>query len=1113
MAFSIALWAAIATLAAETPPPVPIEDYGRFERTSRAVLSKDGRWLAYRIDKVDRSSALFVSPTEPSADPVETADERRFGPFADARDPVFANDSSRVLMVQDVDEVAREAMAASGEPVETGIVVLDLHDGQTHRFDQVAKAAFDDSGRFIFLQGYAAAEPAGRGADLTIVDLVDGAEVRFAAASEAAWSDAGSLLALTTATRADGRHGIQVYDAENASVHLLETGDAPFRGLSWREDSADLAVYRSTAAGTETPPLVDDHAILVWRDLDADHPSHFSLDRNHPGFAIDHRISHRTPITWSDTGESLAFGARPEFADEIATPGDAEDLPGVQIWHAADKRIYPRQAANQEADRARALLALWHLGDDRVVRLGSQLDATVEILEGWRTAIERLDEAYGWGARFGRPYHDLDAIDLDDGSRRRIAERVRFSWASATGRYLVWFDGEYQLFDLQTNRARPLTREIDAEFADQEYDYPTDLRPPYGYGGWLDDDKALFVHDRHDVWRITPQGRGERLTNGATDGFTYRVIDLDDEEVGIAPDEVFLSAWNQSTEARGFARIPRGRDRAIRLMTVDQLPSGFAKAEDADTFVLALEAANRSRDYFATDSDLEPLHRITSTNAFLEEYAWTHTELVDFTSDAGLDLQAAIAYPVDYDPTKRYPMIVYTYEQLSQTVHQFWVPDERRYYNPAVWTQRGYFVLMPDIVYRARDPGVSAIESVRPAIDAAIAGRSIDRDRVGLIGHSWGGYQAAYLATRTSLFAAVVSGAPLTDFVSFMGQIHWKPGVPEVTHWETGQARMAVPFWEDPQAHRRNSPLHGIEDLDTPLLMAHGNADGVVEFFQASVFYNFARRAAKDMVLLVYEDEDHGFTQKANQIDYHRRILEWFDHYLRDADAPSWITDGIAFRDHASEKRRVAGVPPPLELVQLSIGLGSTFSSIVEDRARIAAMLGSADDANTGSENGLELTGSNATLAFDDSAAIRLSFRTSGGLAGTPATSSLSVGEISVAVDQNDAARPSTTAANTAFDDVTGLTIAVDEADGAALARSLVGLGFKRTATNNGVRLELPMLAVELTFDASDGCGVTAVDLDRATNEPRGAARLGAATLVPSGESTATLVLPRRACR
>jgi dipeptidyl aminopeptidase/acylaminoacyl peptidase len=338
----------------------------------------------------------------------------------------------------------------------------------------------------------------------------------------------------------------------------------------------------------------------------------------------------------------------------------------------------------------------------------------------------------------------------------------------------------------------------------------------------------------------------------------------------------------------------------------DAYLSGLTKADSAATYFYREQAFDDPPDYFVAGADLAGARQVTDINPFIDEYAWGRSELVDFTSESGVPLQAALYYPAGYVEGTRVPMIVYTYEELSSGIHFFGTPRERDYYDFTTWTQNGYAVLQPDIVYRARDPGISALESVRAAVARVVEMGVADPEAVGLIGHSWGGYQATFIPTRTDIFAASVAGAPLTDFVSFMGAIHWNPGIAELDHWETGQARMEVPFWEDPDAHHRNSPIHRVQDLETPILMAFGDADGVVDWDQGTEFYNFARRAGKQMVLLVYEGEDHGFSGEANQIDYPRRILEWFGHYLKGEPAPKWITEGVGLAGLEEEQERLA---------------------------------------------------------------------------------------------------------------------------------------------------------------------------------------------------------------
>ncbi|MYI46111.1 MAG: prolyl oligopeptidase family serine peptidase, partial [Gemmatimonadetes bacterium] len=567
----------------------------------------------------------------------------------------------------------------------------------------------------------------------------------------------------------------------------------------------------------------------------------------------------------------------------------------------------------------RTLLAVWHLDEDRLVVIGSDLDASASLLHGWNLALESTDKPYPWGAMFGRPYRDYWTVDVETGERRLLFERVRYAWPSTGGEWMVSWDGSaYHSLNLETGERHDLTSGLDADFANSEYDTPTDVTPPRDFGpaDWLEDDDAVLLYDKHDIWRIEPDGSNPvRLTRGAESGVTHRLAGVlpDDDEPGIDPDSrLYLRLHDDATEERGYARLNRGWESAETLLMEDAWPLGLTRADSADVMMYQSQAFDDPTDLFVAGPDLAGAVQVTEINPFFSEVAWGRSELVDFVSEGGRELQFALLYPANHVPGTAMPTIVYTYEILTPRIHTFHVPNERDYYNYIAWTQNGYAVLLPDIVYTAREPGVSALESVRAAVAKAVEMGVTDPDAVGLIGHSWGGYQATYLPTRTDIFAASVAGAPLTDFVSFMGQIHWGPGIAEVDHWETGQARMEVPFWEDPEAHRRNSPIHEVHNMETPLLMAFGDDDGVVDWDQGTEFFNFARRAGKQMVLLVYEGEDHGFAQEANQKDYHRRILEWFGHYLKGEPAPAWITDGVPVEELEEEKKRVAkGVSQP----------------------------------------------------------------------------------------------------------------------------------------------------------------------------------------------------------
>jgi len=272
-------------------------------------------------------------------------------------------------------------------------------------------------------------------------------------------------------------------------------------------------------------------------------------------------------------------------------------------------------------------------------------------------------------------------------------------------------------------------------------------------------------------------------------------------------------------------------------------------------------------------------------------------------------MQGALAYPANYEPGRQYPMIVYIYEILSNSVHSYNTPSERSPYNLAVWNAEGYFVFRPDIVYRDRNPGLSAVECIVPAVEEVLKTGMIDRDRIGLVGHSWGAYQTTFVVTQTDLFAAGVAGAPLTDLVSMYLSIYWNSGGTDARIFEISQGRMEVPPWEALEEYMANSALFNITSMNSPLLVAFGTEDGAVDWHQGIELYNAARRAEKTFVMLVYEGENHSLRQEPNQLDYHRRINEWFDHYLKGEDAPKWILEGVSFLEREKELGAQGGGP------------------------------------------------------------------------------------------------------------------------------------------------------------------------------------------------------------
>ncbi len=390
---------------------------------------------------------------------------------------------------------------------------------------------------------------------------------------------------------------------------------------------------------------------------------------------------------------------------------------------------------------------------------------------------------------------------------------------------------------------------------------------------------------------------------------------LNPDEEAIDPSRpIYLSLFGLWTKKSGYGRLRPDATVPERLVWLEKSVQRLAKAKDADVYAYVAESFDDSPDVFIGGPELQSAKAVTHTNPFQDRYAWGREDLIEYKNDRGDRLQGAVYYPAGYEPGKRYPTIVYMYEKLSDGLHRYVSPDERSSYNVAAFTSLGYLVLQPDIVFRPRDPGLSVVDCVGNAVKKIVQMGLADPRKVGVVGHSWGGFDASFLATHSDMFAAAVAGAPITDLVSNYGNHHWSSGIAETDHIETGQQRMEVPLWEDLPAYIRNSAVFNAQNMKTPLLIEVGDADGTVFWHQGVELYNIARRAKKtNVILLNYAGEDHGLRKKPNQLDYHRRIVEWFGHYLKDEPASAWITSGVSYLQREQELKALKAKKPRQE--------------------------------------------------------------------------------------------------------------------------------------------------------------------------------------------------------
>lgn len=829
------------------------------------------------------------------------------------------------------------------KPIQSSVVIVDVAGGKTREFERVRRFAFDgEKPTIVALHRYAdnaaalaasaagaalpAAPAASSAADLLLVQLNGMQVTHIGDVNEFAFDENGDYLAYTVETRDRFGDGLHLRHARTEVTKVLDSERAVYRRLTWADSGASLAVLRgipdSAAADTN-------YSIVAWRDLARAPITYTPSDAN--GMPTGMRLSAERGPRWSWDRNAVYVGiaerrpappgdkANPDVKAVAGAPGaiglpsgggarDDEALPTLIIWHGKDSRLQAQQQVEESRDKSFSYLAALRVAEHKLVRLGNDSLRDVTL-----TARDRY--AYGFDVRAyersgnidGRRYRDVYAIDPRTGSARLLARKslgVGFFGGGGAGmvsspdggRLLYWSDGNYHVYDLTTGTSRNITEGAPVSFINKEDDHNVD-RPPTPVVGWTKDGSAVLLSDNWDVWRVPVQsGSAVNLTmTGKSQGVRFqRRIQIDPKERGIeATKPIYFAIYGERTKKSGIARIDPGKPGGLTLLFEDA--QYFAsRARDADVWFFTRQTFNEYPDYWTSDGTFKNARRLTEVGAQQKDFAWSaDARLIDYISDKGDSLQGALYLPANYEPGKKYPTVVYIYEKLSQGLHAYAVPNETRAFNPSVYTSRGYAVLMPDIVYRVNDPGMSAVWCVVPAVKAAIATGIVDPGNVGLHGHSWGGYQTAFLVTQTNIFKSAIAGAALTDMVSMYSSVYWNTGSANQPIFESSQGRFAGNFIDNYDAYIRNSPAFHAKNVQTPLMLLHNERDGAVDFNQGITYYNTLRQLGKDVLLLQYVGENHGLVQPQNQKDYTIRMKEYFDHYLRASPAPDWLRDGI----------------------------------------------------------------------------------------------------------------------------------------------------------------------------------------------------------------------------
>ncbi len=922
---------------------IQLPDILAWKHIQTPIVSSEGAWFAYKLVPGDGNAEVVIRNLKDGKEqrfPIgELPRPEGFGPPAAPapRDLAISEDGKWAAFLVYPTAKDAKALRKQRKSVQSKLMLVELATGNKKEFEKVRRFAFSgELSTAIAIHRYAPAPatppapapapapPANQGrtnedrvtgSDLIIYDLAKSVEINIGNVSDFAFDKKGDWLAWLIDAQDKEGNGVQVRNMATGAVIGLDNAKAVYKGLNWTEKGDGLATVR----GVDDKAFEDKlYTLVAFRTFSAGAPEKIVFDPvKDKSFPEGMTISPNRNPYWMADLSGVAFGIhevrakkkddkKDDQGDESASSrpsrnssDDEPDKPDMVIWNWKDKRLPPMQQVQENQDRNFSFLCLYHPAEQKFLRLADedlrQVTATADFKYGMGIDIRNYELESNLD---GKRFEDVYAVNLRTGERKLALKQARWVQApSPDGTHVLYYDdGAFYTFDLTTGQSYNITKQIPAVFIDTEDDHNV-VKPPHRPIGWAKDSSAVLLSDGWDIWKAPVHGGpGVNMTaNGKKDKIRYRVrYRLDPEEKGIdltAP--IYIGAYGEWSKKGGIGVMEPGAAGIQMLHWDDAHYQTMVKAKHADVYLYTRETTQDFPNFYMAGAKLESGQRVTDANPQQKDFLWSKgVKIVDYTSDKGDKLQGALYLPANYVPGKTYPTIVYIYEKLSQAANNYSIPSFNGF-NTSVYTSNGYAVLTPDIVYKVNDPGMSAVWCILPALKAAVATGVVDAKRVGLHGHSWGGYQTAFMVTQTNAFRAAIAGAPLTDMIAMYNAIYWNTGTANQPIFESSQGRFFGGPWDNLEAYQRNSPVYHAKNVTTPLIILHNDKDGAVDWTQGIEYYNTLRRQGKQVVMLQYKGENHGLRKPENMKDYTVRMKEFFDFELMDRQPPKWWTDGV----------------------------------------------------------------------------------------------------------------------------------------------------------------------------------------------------------------------------
>lgn len=738
------------------------------------------------------------------------------------------------------------------------------------------------------------------GTHLVIFNPVTDSNLKYKNCDEYTFSRKGGTVFLSTIKKDSiDSTAIYIVNTQRSFTRQLDYSRGIFKNLK-TDEAGNQAVYLFSGDTTEKKIF----SLYFWNEKSKS-PEKIA-DTVTKEIPAGWAVSENGNLYFSEDGNKVYFGTAPKPVQDKKDTLLDEEKARVDIWNWKDDRLQSQQLKELKDDLKKSYLAVidlkskttYQLADETVENIMTIQKGNANIALGYSDLKYR--RASSWE---GFEKNDVYLIDMKKKTRIPVLIKCNSSFSmSPGGNYIIWYekgDSSWYCRSVAGNKTVSLTKSLKFNFYNEETDVP-DLPGPYGYAGWTDNDKYVLIYDKYDIWQIDPAGKEKAVcltgNYGRNHQITLRYIRLDrDAQFISSKTPILLKGVNELTKDEMFISQEMNSQSGMKVLFSGPFRlTSPVKSKNGDVVIWRKSSVSIYPDLWFSKTDFSFPKKISVTNPQQSKYIWATVEPVNWVSLNGEKLNGLLYKPENFDPAKKYPMIVYFYEKYSDDIHNHYIPQPSySVVNFTLYPSNGYLVFIPDITYETGYPGKSAFNAIISGTLAMCEHPWVDKSRLGLQGQSWGGYQVAYLVTQTNLFTAAMAGAPVSNMTSAYGGIRWESGMVRTFQYETGQSRIGATLWDKPSLYLENSPLFYADKIKTPLLIMSNDNDGAVPWYQGLEFFNALRRLDKPAWLLCYNGDEHNLTRWPNRVDLSIRMLQFFDHFLKGQQAPEWMEKGI----------------------------------------------------------------------------------------------------------------------------------------------------------------------------------------------------------------------------